>query len=551
MGDLTLFFAAVFGWFTNALGVNDRTRAAIKAAVAAGNDTVDRLRIWVRTKMTRPLTTLMFLVCGILLALLGVASLIHVYLIPSGTDGVFGKMWLVSGIPVGLTLLAASFQRFWCGSRDPYQMDDDGNVVEEVIRVDVEGNLRTDADHQATPDLTADEMRIPLPNPRHRPRSVRFLLSIGLTVITAAATAVMIAWHAMLVENRGLWALSMAASWVMVATIAGSAAFLSWLIRKGVSTLETILQVVTEPLAALLPGVTLANVRERLFAGGRLNILEEDRIGQTVVAAATLIAIALNFMAIPVYIVGPSVNTVYLAYGAGFSVIVARWLAFRYASSRSAAETRTAHAADFLHKHAMTATVVLMGLPLLISALGFGPAFDKATSGLKYALLQLFTGFGDVVNGSQGVAGGWSWWSALLALLFGGLPAVGIVVWLTGEWTSRWKHVARFASVLLPAYFFLAMMSDFNGYGERGILLVDPPPDASAASVSNMQTLSRPVQTRHSDPPDGTPPTVRAQAHAPAAATPDRPKPKPTAVAKQSSAREKSLGNLQKELEDF
>jgi hypothetical protein len=172
-------------------------------------------------------------------------------------------------------------------------------------------------------------------------------------------------------------------------------------------------------------------------------------------------------------------------------------------------------------------------------------------SGLKYALLQLFTGFGDVVNGSQGVAGGWSWLAALLALLFGGLPAVGIVTWLTGEWTSRWKHVARFASVLLPTYFFLAMMSDFNGYGERGILLVDPQPDASAASVSNMETLSRPVPTRHSDPPDEPPSTVRAQAHAPAAATPDRPKPKPTAVAGRPSAREKSLGNLQKELEDF
>lgn len=274
--DLMLSLVTLFALMTNALGINEQVMAAYAAMRDGSEDAYQRAQIWLGTKLSWPLALLLFanaLLVGIVYAL---AAKLHYSILTEveRNAGIFGTFTAICAVSAIAMAVWGVFQLRWGTER--YVLDANGDPEQVVIR---EGDT---------------EIRISRPAPGYRPLRVSIFVSGTILLVGLAAVSVTLSLHALYVESRALWFLSMDTRYVAFMMMGVALALFAAMFESIANFLQKIMQPVVEAALALLPGVTLENVTARIFPTG-FQLVNERRIA----AAIGLVTTALVVVVIP------------------------------------------------------------------------------------------------------------------------------------------------------------------------------------------------------------------------------------------------------------
>lgn len=247
--DIAGFITAILAVMTDPAGIVSAASQAVQTAGAGIDNAQLRFRQWMGRHLARPMRNFIWWCCAGL-ALIGIlAGYLHFALLSpeARANGIFGRFVLV-------TLASIAGTAFFAWRHSHYVVGRQEDVDDEPLRIST-------------------------------------FWCGGVLIAAVSLVSLTLSLHAVFTESRALWLVSMLTRYLALVVIAVAASMLSWFIRKGVGLFEKVLQAVVEPLAALLPGVTLQNVTRKLFGDGELNLIEEEYWGAKITAAASAVAI--------------------------------------------------------------------------------------------------------------------------------------------------------------------------------------------------------------------------------------------------------------------
>lgn len=439
--DLTGFIVALLALITNPLGIVDGLGDIFEAARAYGDEGQYRLRAFLGRHLARPMRNFT-IGCGI--ALVAVVLLVgFLYFKYVG----FGWSF------IGLLAYAAATVRM-------------ASLAVVVSQVEV-ARAETDA------------------------QNVRYV-RVGVSLIAAiAVSSIALSLLALGTESRSLWLVSMLVRYAGISVIAAIAIVLSWIVRKGVGFFEKALQFIVEPLAALAPGITLKNVSAKLFgADGRLNILDEDFIGDKITAAASmLLVLFIPFDVLmylyPTWLAAAVVGSFYLV------SIITGYLARKIGGKADVVQESAERFALFLFTWAKwVAAVVVIGWGGFVALV---PEHLRAAFDIQSWIASLW--IARFISGDVGIGGGFDRWPAVgyvpLAVI------IGYVVYhfteeLKDGWKGKVKAGLRIVASLLVLHSLVAFGVAFKIWGDpvKGITLqssaVQPKVEAQEVALQSV-----------------------------------------------------------------
>ncbi|MFA5936215.1 MAG: hypothetical protein WC787_05190 [Patescibacteria group bacterium] len=261
--DLFLFLTTLYAFIMNAVGVRSLSGEALATARVRFRKSISDFMVWMSRNIARPMSTFIWTCCVGLTGVVALASYVHFSVIEKGVgDGKYLFFLVTSTVSIVVGSVWAFYQRRW-GNEQPL-LDGDGNPVMEDVFLPAPNG-------EGPPERIG---QLPVTNPDYRPNKVSFFVSGGILTFAMLAVSISLSLHALSVESRALWLISMMTRYAGFVVIAGVLSVLAWIVRRGGGFLERSLQIAIETFAPLLGGITYANVRERLFPNG-LNLLEE------------------------------------------------------------------------------------------------------------------------------------------------------------------------------------------------------------------------------------------------------------------------------------
>lgn len=409
--DIIGFIATVVALVTNPFGFVDAAKNAARMGADLADEAQFRFREWLGRVLARRLRNFMW-TCSVGIVL--IAALVTVLQFSVLTDveqqkGIFTAFIGVSLVSaVGVALFAWRQGSFVIGR--------------PVIAQDI-------VDHT---DVVDDQ-----------PLRVSFYWSGGALTLALLAVSVTLSFHALFTESRALWLVSMMTRYLGLVVIAVVLGVLSWVVKKGIGLLETVLQIVIEPVAALAPGITLKNVTARLFPNG-LDIIDQQYW-------ATQIALATSVTAV---VCLPFDLLVYLNPTTTMATVVGGAYVFSLASAYPLRAVGLADTVNRSRDRLLTILFTWGKWVMLVILLPSGMFLSSELSnGLKARGLIASGWFADVLQGRQALIEHPSYWS-ILWLLVTLIVLAGMISWARGSSSSRmWKTIGVGVPALTCLYF--------------------------------------------------------------------------------------------------
>lgn len=424
-GDLTLSFATFIAFMTNTLGVNDQVVAAFKAAYNGADDALLDLRIWFGTQVSKPLSTFMFVNAVVLAGIVGFASFVHgrVLTAEEQAQGIFPLFLALGGGAVLTTILWGMHQRRLGTKR--FKLGPNGRAMRKAgVRL-----------HSAS----------------YRPTRVSIFISCAILIASVMVTSIVLSMHALYVESRALWLISMLTRYYALMVTAATLAFLSWFVNKSVGFVEKLMQNVIEPIVSLAPGITLQNVTAKLFPNG-LDIINQQYWAGMIALATSVFAVILIPFDLLVFLNPTTMMATVVGGAYVFSVIVT------YPLYAVGLEDFVNESRDRLLKILFTWGKWVMVLILLPMGTFFS---SQLSNGLKARWQITLEWFSDLLQGRVFVVAHHHWFWSVLALI-GLLIVLSSVLGAAKEWSRLVKTLVYLPIGLAITYFVIALPVGWN-----------------------------------------------------------------------------------------
>ena len=421
MEDILSFFAWIVGLFANPLGFTTAIGKGLEAVRGFGANVWAQIPDIMGKYLGRPLAKLVWSSAVVLSGLLIIAGIEQSDVADGGS---FWSVILTGIVSVAVLVLWGAYQ--WRCGTERYALDRAGRPVMHIV---------IDPDPGGPPvlDPKGNPVLLPVRHKNYKPRKVSFFRSGVISAIAFLGTSVMLSRHAAQVESSFLWAVSMVMWYVGLTVVASMASVVSWFLLKVVRVVEMVTQSIVEPAVAALPIYTLKNVREMLFGGGDLHLINENLRAEQVVKGVGVLAFVSLFFHLLV-LPFPGVRAVwyigviiFAIVGAGVLARLRGWI-WKRPNVIEHVDSSLDRFVILFYDWWKWVVAAAFGWSLI----GFTPPF-RAALGRLSAMYEIWTA--RIVSGEAGVGGGHSIPGAFLIVIL-----VSIGGYAVYEFTKGWKE---------------------------------------------------------------------------------------------------------------
>jgi hypothetical protein len=467
LGDKTVGLVTYLVLFLDLLGLRSTAGKAISAAYHVADDGILSFRVAVARIIAKRLGYFMYWYAGALFAVMAIALMLRFW---TGEDS--QPLWsgilffIVTVVALARIIWSACNQirwgdgdvLHWLDPRNKDQYTRDGGTWQ--VRRKGRGKKV-----QLTRRPDTDKL-VPVYGDDHHPLRVSFYRS-GVQLMVATA-----------VMGAALFVVG-----IMVARVVTAVA--SWIVVNASRLTEATGELMAQPLAAL-PGLTLENLKEQLFSGGRLNLVDEEEGAVQVDSICPFITRSVLTYLILVFATGASQRW---ALGLGVFLGLSQLASAAYVSDGYAESVEYT-----ISKRRRFLRWVYDWAPVLAVLSVFGDWLMEQFLGTSVG--QWCT---RVVDGQVYLVGNHSLWY-LIPLLFFFFCLTAYFVQLAREtdWSKKWKALGIILSALALVYTAIAIsvrMDNEDGWTPFG--------SSKSVVVKDdvAQALAKATSPRASDPP--------------------------------------------------